>query len=184
MADVIIPIVFPDYKISTPIGKIGDLGHAGVLLIQGGSGLTKYYEYGRYDAAGKGLVRKRTVPDVKIDKATGKPTETSLAKTLQSISDQAGHKTRISGAYIEVSGGFLKAKVYADDRLKENSDPKRDEYGLFGNNCGTFMKETAAAAGADMPWQIDPRPNSYIEEIRDKYTDLDYDPKTAKLTIK
>ena len=26
-------IAFPDYKISTPIGKIGNLGHAGVLLI-------------------------------------------------------------------------------------------------------------------------------------------------------
>lgn len=26
-------VVFPDYKISTPVGKIGGLGHAGVILI-------------------------------------------------------------------------------------------------------------------------------------------------------
>ena len=40
-------VVFPDYKISTPIGKMGNLGHAGVLLINNKTGLTKYYEYGR-----------------------------------------------------------------------------------------------------------------------------------------
>jgi len=37
-------IAFPDYKISTPIGKIGGLGHAGVLLINNKTGFTKYYE--------------------------------------------------------------------------------------------------------------------------------------------
>lgn len=184
MADVIIPIVFPDYKISTPVGKLGDLGHAGVLLIDGATGRTKYYEYGRYDNAGLGLVRKKTVPDVALDKTTKKPTESSLAKTLHSIATQAGHSTRISGAYIEVSGGFLKAQKYADDRMKQNSDSTRESYGLFGNNCGTFMKKTAEAGGASMPWQVDPRPNSYIEEIRDDYPDVDYDPSSKKLTIK
>lgn len=34
-------IAFPDYKISTPIGKIGNLGHAGVLLIDNKTGVTK-----------------------------------------------------------------------------------------------------------------------------------------------
>lgn len=184
MADVVIPIVFPDYKISTPIGNIGELGHAGVLIILGSTGTTKYYEYGRYDKAALGLVRKKTVPDVVIDKTTGKPTEASLAKTLASISHQSGHNTRISGAYIEVSGGYVKALKYADDRYKENSNSKRESYGLLGNNCGTFMKKTAEAAGAPMPWQLDPRPNSYIEEIRADYPDVDYDPGTKKITIK
>ena len=59
-------IAFPDYKISTPIGKIGNLGHAGVLLIDNKTGVTKYYEYGRYDKEGKGIVRTFAVPDVKI----------------------------------------------------------------------------------------------------------------------
>ena len=49
-------IAFPDYKISTPIGKIGNLGHAGVLLIDNKTGVTKYYEYGRYDKEGKGIM--------------------------------------------------------------------------------------------------------------------------------
>lgn len=59
-------IAFPDYKISTPIGKIGNLGHAGVLLIDNKTGVTKYYEYGRYDKEGKGVVRTFAVPNVKI----------------------------------------------------------------------------------------------------------------------
>lgn len=61
-------IAFPDYKISTPLGKVGNLGHAGVLLINNKTGGTKYYEYGRYDAENKGIVRTISVPDVKIGK--------------------------------------------------------------------------------------------------------------------
>jgi hypothetical protein len=54
-------LVFPDYKISTPIGKVGGLGHAGGLMIDNKTGATKYYEYGRYDSEGKGLVRNVSV---------------------------------------------------------------------------------------------------------------------------
>mgnify|MGYP007019933133 CR=1 FL=1 len=46
--------------------KIGNLGHAGVLLIDNKTGVTKYYEYGRYDKEGKGVVRTFAVPNVKI----------------------------------------------------------------------------------------------------------------------
>ncbi len=76
MKDLLIPIVFPDYIITVetrPItvkipdylpyidilpnevrvphtkNKLSDLGHAGVLFINGKTGVTKYYEYGRYD---------------------------------------------------------------------------------------------------------------------------------------
>jgi len=76
VSDLLSPIVFPDYRITvqTPAtrikvpdylpyvdilpneirvphteNKISDLGHAGVLLINGKTGVTKYYEYGRYD---------------------------------------------------------------------------------------------------------------------------------------
>ena len=93
-------IAFPDYKISTPIGKIGNLGHAGVLLIDNKTGVTKYYEYGRYDKEGKGIVRTFAVPDVKMGQDK-KPTLESLNKTLSVISEQAGHGGRIEGAYIE-----------------------------------------------------------------------------------
>ena len=66
--DIVIPIVFPDYRITVEIQrtevdvlpwvsfdnfiipkfkeKISNLGHAGVLFISGKTGTTKYFEYG------------------------------------------------------------------------------------------------------------------------------------------
>lgn len=87
MKDLLIPIVFPDYIITveTPPArikkpdylpyvdifpnevrvphtknKLSDLGHAGVLFINGKTGVTKYYEYGRYDPKKLGWVKKNT----------------------------------------------------------------------------------------------------------------------------
>ena len=95
-------IAFPDYKISinqtvpeipTPFGSIGGqqikwkqggLGHAGVLLIDDKTGRTKYYEYGRYDDAKKGIVRTTRIPDVQIGK-DGRPTNKSFTSTVHSL---------------------------------------------------------------------------------------------------
>src|SRR5262245_23074426 len=97
--DVFIPIVFPDYKIAALGTKWGGLGHAGILFILGSTGTTKYYEYGRYDKAAKGEVRKRKVPDVKVDKKTKAIDLKSLAAALDSIASQSGQGTRIAGAF-------------------------------------------------------------------------------------
>jgi len=168
-----VAVVFPDYKISTPIGKVSGLGHAGVLLINNDTGLTKYYEYGRYDKKGLGLVRRKTVPNVTIGK-DGRPTVDALQKTLGSISKQAGKGGAISGAYVE--GDFNQMNQHATNQMLNNSDPNRDPYSLTGNNCGTFMQETIEAGGADTPWMIDPTPTSYIEEMRDDFEAIDYNP--------
>lgn len=80
-SDLAIPIVFPDYLISVdtpainvqvpnglpwfdvlpdririPSGrkKLPYLGHAGILFANGQSGVTRYFEYGRYDPAAAG----------------------------------------------------------------------------------------------------------------------------------
>ncbi len=181
--DVFIPIVFPDYKIAAFGTKWEGLGHAGILFILGSTGTTKYYEYGRYDAAAKGEVRKRTIPDVKVDKKTKAIDRKSLAAVLDAIASRAGQGTRISGAYIEQANGYQKALDYVVDRHKLNSDPERKAYSLTSYNCGTFMQQTLEAAGVDTPWMLDPRPTSYIEELRDDFKDLDYDPKTKDLVI-
>lgn len=180
--DGVIPIVFPDYRISTPIGRLPGLGHAGVLFFHGGKGTTKYYEYGRYDTQALGLVRKVAVPDVKIG-PHGRPTAASLAATLKVISTKAGHGGRISGAYIEVPWQYEAMLEYVTKRMALNSDPNRTPYSLTSNNCITFAKETAEAAGADTPWMMDPRPNSYIDELRGSFPPLDYDPTTGTLTF-
>ncbi len=36
------------------------------------------------------------------------------------------------------------------------------------------MKDVLIAAELEVPWLVDTRPNSYIEELRDDYPDLDY----------
>ncbi|MFS3060178.1 RHS repeat-associated core domain-containing protein [Bacteroides uniformis] len=177
-------IAFPDYKISTPIGKIGNLGHAGVLLIDNKTGVTKYYEYGRYDKEGKGVVRTFAVPNVKIGQDK-KPTLESLNKTLSIISEQAGHAGRIEGAYIE-SDKFKEMKNYAESKIAENANSKRKEYSLRNNNCGTFAADVLKqdpSVKDKAPVIIDPRPNSIVKEYQDSFKSLNYDPKKRQVKI-
>ncbi len=191
MKDVVIPIVFPEYKIlvevkSQPVDiipwvkwdnfktpkfkrKFEDLGHAGVLFINGETGTTKYYEYGRYPSeVGVGATRKLSIPDVKI--SNGAITPESLVKTLSRISNGAGQSGPIQGAYIEVDGTYEAMLEYAQFRLMMNSNAARSEYDLFINSCLHFMKEVVEKSGAETPVLIDPRPNSYIKEFRDVYS--------------
>ena len=177
-------IVFPDYKIATPVGKIGGLGHAGVLLIDNKTGHTKYYEYGRYDKEGKGIVRSIGVSNVTMDK-NGKPTVESLNKVMEQISDKAGHGTKIEGAYVK-SDKFKEMNNYAEEKLKENSDSKREGYNLLTNNCGTFATDVVKQdekVAKEAPITIDPRPNSIIENYQEQYPDVKYNPQTNKTTV-
>jgi hypothetical protein len=207
MSDFVVPVVFPDYLIVVverpievrvpdlipgtdlfphyiriPATKLPDLGHAGVLFIKGSTGATKYYEYGRYDRAKLGLVMRRPIPDVTIKNKL--PTRASLAVTLRNISRQAGQNTRISGAFIGLpDGSYEKMLVYAQSRLRDNTNAKREPYSLTSNSCLHFMKGTAEAGGADMPWVIAPWPDAYIERVRSSFPPLDYQPKAHLLQV-
>jgi hypothetical protein len=215
--DVVIPIVFPEYKIKVsepfrlevkldPVeawglelfsgfkysgpevfdGKVEDLGHAGVLLIRGSrphtKGLTKYFEYGRYDDAEMGVARKVDVPDVVIGR-DGRPTQKSLQRVLHVISKKAGHGTRISGAYIEVPGKFNEMLKYATTRVSLNKNPKREAYSVWTNSCLHFTIRTAEAGGVATPSYINPSPTSFGEVLLEAYPDLKYDPKRGALEI-
>lgn len=178
-------VVYPDYKISTPIGKIRNLGHAGVLLIDNKTGTTKYYEYGRYDKAGKGEVRNLKVSNVQIDK-NGKPTLGSLNKVMGELSKNSGQNGRINGAYIE-SDDFESMNEYAETKKNENSDSKREVYGLTDNNCGTFAADVInqdKTVDEKAPIIIDPRPNSIVEEYQGKFKTIIYSPQTKRTEFK
>jgi hypothetical protein len=206
--DVVVPIVFPDYLIhvntpatrieipdlipgfdlfpdAVPIpstrNKVPELGHAGVLFIRGRSGITKYYEYGRYDAAALGLTRRVPMPDVEV-KGDGFG-DASFAACMAKISRAAGRRGRISGAYIPVPGQYEAMLSYAKKRVLENSNPNRPPYELLSNSCVHFMKSVVEAAGVETPTMIDPRPNSYIEELRSEFTKLDYKLGDRNVTI-
>jgi hypothetical protein len=214
--DAVIPIVFPNYEIkvsesvSIPAfdlpkfniggrsfggkvtktqvfdGKISDLGHAGVLILQGGtpgkSGTAKYFEYGRYDPQELGIVRPVEVPNILLG-PDGRAIKTSLEAVLAIIAKKAGHGTRIAGAYIEAPGKFKEMKGYADFRYSLNKSPKRTTYAIMSYSCLHFMRETAAKSGKPMPEVIDPSPAGYIDRIRAVYPELDYDPKGKTVKI-
>jgi RHS repeat-associated protein len=173
-------IVFPDMKIEGYGTKWSGLGHAGVLLINNETGLTKYYEYGRYDEAKIGYARTIPVSNVKIGK-DGNPTQKSLNKVLGQISKKSGHGTRIEGAYVE-SDNFDAMNNYAADKVKEKDDPKRNPYNLANNNCGTFACDVLNQdpnVAKNSPSILDPRPNSIIKEYQGEYGKVQYNPKTG-----
>ena len=201
--DAIIPIVFPEYKILVDLkpvevdifpalefddfvipgyqNRFSDLGHSGVLFINGVTGMTKYYEYGRYDSAGLGLVRRIPIPDANVKE--GSIDSASLKPVLAKISRVAGQGGRISAVYIEVEGKFSTLLNYAETRKRQNANSKREPYNIITNSCIHFVKKITKLAGVDTPWMIDPRPNSYIGKFRDDFPDLDYDYTRKKLII-
>lgn len=210
MADLIIPIVFPDYKITveTPAtrvqvpdmlpfvdilpndirvphtrSKLDNLGHAGVLFINGKTGLTKYYEYGRYDPQKKGWVKKiRELADVRIE-PSGAVNPQSLARVLGMVSRKAGHGGRISAAFIEVDNKFDAVLQFVTKRMALNKVPDRKEYDILSYSCVHFMRDAMRAAGLETPWMLDPRPNSYIREIQSNFTALEYSPLTNTYSL-
>jgi hypothetical protein len=202
--DVIVPIVFPEYQITIGIPRaevdlfpwatfdnvvvpsygrrLGNLGHAGVLIVSGALGTAKYYEYGRYDPpANIGIVRRIVIPNAKTKDKKIDPS--SLKPALRKIAKLAGQSGRIEGVYIEVDGKYDAIVKYAEAKKMQNGNRRRVAYDLFTNSCIHFVKGAAVAAGAKQPWMVDPRPNSYIGEFRDDYPDLDFVPATDALAI-
>ncbi|MCH4897203.1 RHS repeat-associated core domain-containing protein, partial [Marinilabiliaceae bacterium JC040] len=171
-------IVFPDYKANGyPM-----TGHAGILLINNKTGLTKYYEYGRYDDEKKGVVRSYTIPNVVIGEE-GRPTAKSLAKVMGVISSKSGKGKKIEGAYFK-SNKFDKMNNYAKKKEKENKDIKRKPYSIISNNCGTFADDVVKQdKDVNAPFILDPRPVSIIEEYQNNLTPVSFDPQNGA-TIK
>jgi hypothetical protein len=178
-------ISFPDFKIDTesPLGEVGGLGHAGVLLINK-KGVTRYYEYGRYKTKDgtKGRVRKESVPNVVIG-ADGKATPASLEKCLATISTKSGKKGRIDAAYFQ-NVNFEVMEAYAQAKLKESNpeykeyDKKRAPYTLTGNNCATFAENVITQdKDVDKPsiWMHSPV-NTVSEYQQEGNAKVTYDP--------
>ncbi|MEZ5353893.1 MAG: hypothetical protein R2762_14745 [Bryobacteraceae bacterium] len=200
-ADVVIPVVFPDYlihvdtppvrfevpdlplidipgipdRISVPgsAHRVPYLGHAGVAYFDGATGTTKYYEYGRYDPAALGIVRKVSMPNVTL--INGKPTEGTLMELLRTVSRKSGQNGAILGCYIELpTGSYAKMLKYSQRRLLDNSNASRAPYSLMTNSCCHFMRDVAVAGGATMPWVAPPNPSGYIRVVRAMHPELDY----------
>ncbi len=177
-----IPVVFKDYLINYQGRKIPYLGHAGILLIDNKTGYTRYYEYGRYDQAEMGIVNNYGVPNVVMDNDTGLPTEESLRKVLWKIANKSGQGGMITAAYIH-DDNFKAMMDYAESVRQQNKNPNRKSYSIWANSCNHFMKSVLNAGGVNTPSMFDPRPNSYIEELRDLYPNLEYSISNSGVTF-
>ena len=151
------------------------------MFARGADGFTKYYEYGRYDKANLGLVRRRSIPDLSPQR--NKNLAAAVVPVLAKISKEAGQGGRLKGVVIQVPGQFSAMLDYAEKRLAQNSNAKRDPYTLLSNNCMDFGREVVKAAGVDMPYQIDPRPLNYMAQLEAVYENLSYDPRTGKVVL-
>ena len=169
-------INFPEYRIDIGI-QVPFLGHSGVLLIDNKTGLTKYYEYGRYDSQNLGIVLNRAIPNVDMGK-DGKPTEESLYNVLKYISHIAGHDGPIEGAYVE-SDEFDAMNNYAQSRIDRNVDIGRESYNIFENNCSTFAEEVLKQdknVEDQIPASIINVPNRIVKKWQKVFTPIKYEP--------
>ena len=183
--DFVIPMVFPDYlihidgyeaeifgrKITIPAQKAPYLGHAGVLIVNGKTGLTKYYEYGRYGPNGK--TRSGSIPDVTL--RGGMIIESSLKKTLRAVSSQHGQSGRIEGVVLR-GQVFDQALAWLKAKEAENSDPKRQAYDLGDHNCMTFVADLVDHIGLESPFRPPVViPSAYMKQFQLGNPDLEYD---------
>jgi RHS repeat-associated protein len=130
------------YPVETGFGKL-PLGHAGVLTIDEDTGVTKYYEYGRYDAAQCGIGRKASkIPNVKI--VDGSPTSESLQKVYDHLSRNYGKGSHVTATYFANADEY-RVIEFAEQRVRESSNPDRQCYSVFSRNCKTFAQDAIDA---------------------------------------
>ena len=202
--DYIIPVAFPEYKptlvkgvtIDMPYGggvinipKFNplELGHAGVLLVDGQTGATRYYEYGRYNGDNGQIKLVSNIPDVTIN--SNGITEDSLKRAIKSISDKAGSGGRVIGTIIEGgANSFNDANLELRNAVNDDAAAAKfmgGEYRLVGNNCYDFpIKIAQKYFGADLAeidgWAISPA--SGLESIQNHNGGFIFDPSQKSLT--
>ncbi len=132
-------VKYVGYRVNTGLGFKLPLGHSALIAVDPDTGVTKYYEYGRYDKAGFGLVQNKEVPNLVMK--DGKPTEESLKKLYNFISKSYGQNKPVDASYYE-DADFQKTVDFAIDRM---NDKNRKPYSLLNNNCKTFATEAVEA---------------------------------------
>jgi RHS repeat-associated protein len=143
---------FPDYEITIPYLNIQTTltpGHAGVLGYDPETGVTRYYEYGRYPPCGDfGCVERRKVPNLVIG-ADKKPTTESLEKLRKYLSEKLGHGTKvILTCYPDIDEQSV--YEYAESIKNNPNRPAYSWYPWNSNTCHDFAND-ALGAGRPKP---------------------------------
>lgn len=167
-------VTYPDYMVQTPVGR-RQLGHSGVVLINPESGFTRYFEYGRYDAEGHGVVRTRPIPNVVMGE-DGRPTQASMDNLMQALSERLGQGGAVEGAYFQ-DADFASMLEYAEGLQTTTEAGQVEQYSLPGNNCATFCEDVLEAGGVDTPATLINSPRNVVEELQDDADDAQsYEP--------
>lgn len=176
-SDIALLITYPDYPINTDTfyGYTRRVGHGGVLLIKS-NGLTKYYEFGRYDPAKNGQVRSYDISKVKIAN-DGKVTTSSLKEVLLYLSTKSGKGGAIRAAY------FLNVDF---DKMLAQAQAKQPKYNVFNFNCGQYAESVVLKGNPkiDRPSIINPTPNNLVDEyIEEGNAEVLFSPNTGEISI-
>ncbi len=157
------------------------VGHAGIILIEPGTGRLLYYDYGRYIAP-RGLGRRRSAyTDPKL--ALNTRADFTPEGQIDNLYEIAAEIDRIKEAthgngrlYFSVATGisFPLAKAYAEEVIAQGSTP----YGAFGigcNSCSRFVSRLLiracrpghpARTGLRIPETLAASPISNVVNIR------------------
>ncbi|WP_322784311.1 RHS repeat-associated core domain-containing protein [Verminephrobacter aporrectodeae] len=142
---------FPDYPVAIGYGMTStSLGGHGGILTYDRNGRTRYYEFGRYDPSGKGVigstrpmadgnVRRLTISDLKMDRNTGDPTSASLEKLRKELEKKAGDKTKID-LKCEKNVDEEKVIKYAEEYSTNKNRPSYSWTPWNQNHCRIFAR--------------------------------------------
>ncbi|WP_179381040.1 hypothetical protein [Jannaschia marina] len=128
------------------------LGHAGIAIINGRTGGVKYAEYGRYDAANRGLAR--WVPAVESLTMTftdsGNPDPASMAALGRQLVATNGGPYAVEGIWVKLrNGAFGVMQSFINDRIRDTTAGTAAIYDVTSNHCFTFAREVARSAGVN-----------------------------------
>ncbi len=124
------------YQVNTGFGFKLPLGHSAVIAVNPETGVTKYYEYGRYGSKFGKVNNPSGAPSLEIKE--GKPTEKSLNNLYNYVSNHYGQGKPVEATYYN-DADFQKTDDFATERM---NDKNRQPYNLRNNNCKTFANET------------------------------------------
>lgn len=127
--------------------RVTGLGHAGVVIINGETGVTRYFEYGRYGGP-YGQVRERPVADVTMEDYCN-PSSVSLTALARDLTRTNGGPYGFEAAYIKLpDGAYEQMEQFVLQRMSDVRARTAAEYDINSNHCFTFAVEVAASGGA------------------------------------
>jgi len=164
--DIAINIAWPGFKVKTVprlqkwgVPEYVAAGHSAIILVNRSTGLTKYYEFGRYNTKhGYGRVRRQSIPIAKFDENGNitnlEPILISVARKFPNT-ETFGEKMIASLTY---GISFADGMDYVNGLINQGQSPY-DPKKKGALNCTRFAMETLLASNP--PSQVERNVRSY-----------------------